>query len=108
MKIVCGKIITHRIEKTVNINGEIAYITKGDNNDVEDEEIVKYSNIIGKVIYVMPKFGKFIEILKNKIFFTFCIILLIAISYYDIRVKKRKISRKEIREKHEKKANFYF
>ena len=42
----------------------------------------------------MPKFGKIVSILKNKIFFSFCIITLISILIYDIRVKERKISRK--------------
>lgn len=87
---------------------QYGFITKGDSNDIEDGNIVTSNQVIGKVILVMPKFGKFVTILKNKIFFSFCIISLIAILMYDIRVKKRKISRKVIREKYEKKSDFYF
>lgn len=103
-----GELITHRISKISTVSGNNTYITKGDNNEVEDDEIVEYKDIIGKVIYVMPKFGTFVAILKNKFFFISCIILLIVITIYDIRVKKRKIDRKKIREKYEKKSNFYF
>lgn len=48
-----NQVITHRIEQ-INENG---YITKGDNNDVVDEEIVKEDDIIGKVLFKIPKVG---------------------------------------------------
>lgn len=92
----------------VNLGDEYGFITKGDNNEIEDDNIIPYNQVIGKVILVMPKFGKIVTILKNKLFFSFCIIVLIAILFYDIRVKKRKISRKIDREKYEKKSDFYF
>lgn len=103
-----GEIITHRIEKIVLADMRNAYITKGDNNDLEDEEVVKYNMIIGKVVYTAPKLGKLIKLLKNKIFFYFTIIILILILLYDRRVMKRKEKRKEIRERYEKKSDFYF
>lgn len=56
----------------------------------------------------MPKFGKIVKLLKNKVFFCFCITILIVILIYDVRVKKRKIARKIDREKYEKKSDFYF
>lgn len=103
-----GELITHRISKMTTLDGQRAYITKGDNNEVEDEEIVEYDKIVGKVIYVMPRFGNVVKVLKNKFFFTLCIILLSAIICYDIRVTKRKLARKEQRKKYEKKSSFYF
>lgn len=106
--IVVGSIITHRISRIVNLGEQYGFITKGDSNDIEDENIVTENRVIGKVILVMPKFGKFVSILKNKLFFCTLIIALIATLLYDIRVKKRKISRKLIREKYEKKSDFYF
>ncbi len=103
-----GKLITHRIIQIANDDGEYSFITKGDNNEVQDDEIVKYNSVVGKVIYTMPKFGSVVKILKNNFFFCFCIVLLIAILLYDIRIKNRKISRKLTREKYEKKSEFYF
>lgn len=103
-----GELITHRIEKIVLRDLKNAYITKGDNNDTEDEEIVTYDMIIGKVIYTMPRFGIFMKYLKNKVFFFMCILILIFITIYDKKQKQKKIERKIIREKHEKKSDFYF
>ena len=103
-----GEIITHRIEKVIMDNLKNAYITKGDNNDLEDEETVQYDMIIGKVVYTAPKLGKLIKLLKNKIFFAFSILILIIVLIYDRRLIKRNQERKEIREKYEKKSDFYF
>lgn len=103
-----GNIITHRISKIVNLGDGYGFVTKGDSNNIEDETIVRYDQVIGKVIITMPKFGKLIKLLKNKIFFCSCVIILVTILIYDIRVKKRKIYRKIDREKYEKKSDFYF
>ena len=101
-------IITHRISKVILSDMQKSYITKGDNNLAEDDEIVKYDDIIGKVIYVMPYLGSLIKILKNKYFFIGCITILILVMFNDIRVKRRKLERKKIREKYEKKSKFFF
>lgn len=54
-----GYTITHRIVHKYEENGETHYITKGDNNIIEDEGYVTIDNIIGKKIAVFPKLGKF-------------------------------------------------
>lgn len=103
-----GEIVTHRIEKIVLSDLQNSYITKGDNNENVDEKIVRYEDIIGKVIYVMPNLGNMFALFKNKYFFIGCMTVLVLVTLYDLRVKKRKIERKKIREKYEKKSNFYF
>lgn len=56
-----GVIITHRIiEKTAH-----GYITKGDNNNVEDDDIVKPENIIGEVKFSIPRLGYLINFLSR-------------------------------------------
>ena len=97
-----------RIERIIKADGKNSYITKGDNNEQEDEEIVTYDMIIGRVVSTMPQFGILVAVLKNKVFFSGCIIVLILIILYDIRIRKRKEERKIIREKYEKKSDFYF
>ena len=103
-----GEIISHRISNVLLAEKERAYKTKGDNNVTEDEEIVRYKDIIGRVIYIMPNLGNIMKLLKNQYFFIGCILLLILFTCYDIRIEKRKQKRKLIREKYEKKASFYF
>jgi signal peptidase len=103
-----GEIITHRIERIVERNSVKYYITKGDNNELEDEYTITDNDIIGKVIYTMPKLGLFMKLLKNKLFFAFCIFCLILIIIIDNNNRKKKLERKEIRKKYESKPDFYF
>lgn len=103
-----NEIITHRVEKVITVDLERAYITKGDNNISVDEDPVEYKDVIGKVIYTMPKFGSFVNLLKNEVFFSLCIIVLFAIALIDNKQKRKTLERKQTREKYEKKSDFYF
>lgn len=56
-----GVIITHRIiEETPE-----GYITKGDNNNVEDADILTKENIIGEVKFSIPKIGYVMDFLSK-------------------------------------------
>ena len=58
-----GVVITHRvIEETPE-----GYITKGDNNNVEDADILTKENIIGEVKFSIPKVGYIISFLSKPI-----------------------------------------
>ncbi len=103
-----NEVITHRIDRVISADMRPAFITKGDNNKVEDEEIVKYENIVGKVVLTMPKIGALVNLLKNKLFFVSILCLLFGIMYFDNKSKKRRQERKLVREKYEKKSDFYF
>ena len=54
-------IITHRI---VDIK-DSTYITKGDNNDVVDPFTVTDEDILGKVLFKIPKLGHLLEFLSR-------------------------------------------
>lgn len=54
-------VITHRI---VDIK-DSTYITKGDNNDVIDPFTINYKDILGKVIFKIPKIGYLLEFLSR-------------------------------------------
>ena len=59
--------ITHRIVEILQLpDGEIAFRVKGDANSVPDEEKVIPSNIIGKVMFKVPKLGKMQYYLASK------------------------------------------
>ncbi len=51
-----GDLIVHRVEQIYNDNGQLTFITRGDNNNVEDEP-VPASAYEGKVILKIPKIG---------------------------------------------------
>lgn len=103
-----GELITHRIEEIRKIGTLRTYITKGDNNEQPDSYPVTYEQIVGRVVYVMPKFGAFVNLLKNKLFFTMCIAILILVVLYDRYNRKKVLQRKKVREKYNKKSDFYF
>lgn len=56
-----GVIITHRIIKET----PEGYITKGDNNNVEDGEILTKDNIIGEFKFSIPKIGFLMSFLSK-------------------------------------------
>lgn len=56
-----GIVITHRIIEKTNEG----YITKGDNNNVNDSDILKEQDIIGEVKISIPKVGYVMNFLSN-------------------------------------------
>lgn len=92
-----GDINTHRIIKIENDNGVTKYTTKGDNNKNADKEKVTYEEIEGVYQFRIKGFGKLIELLKNKITLIILLIVLVLISFYQVRMSKRKLKRKEKR-----------
>ena len=62
-----NKFVIHRVVEIIDKDGHI-YKTKGDNNNVADFKYVSSSQIVGKVVQVIPKLGYpsiwFGEILK--------------------------------------------
>ncbi|MDU4935798.1 MAG: signal peptidase I [Peptostreptococcaceae bacterium] len=73
-----GVIITHRImEKTPE-----GYITKGDNNNVEDADILTEDNIIGEVKFSIPKIGYIMNFLSKPMVVAVEMILLAGFIFF--------------------------
>lgn len=96
-------VITHRISRIIEEDGERKYITKGDFNNAEDSESVTYNNIEGKVIRSVPQFGKIALMLQDKIVILFLIIVLYIYLVYSGKLKKKKMQRRMKRIDYEKK-----
>lgn len=95
-------IITHRIVKIEEENGIKKYTTKGDNNNTEDREKVKFEQIEGKYQFKINNFGIVIKILKSKITLVSLILIMALIYMYKIRIENKSKERKAKREKYEK------
>lgn len=93
------RVISHRIEDITKEKGEVKFITKGDNNEVEDKEPVDMKNIYGKVVFVIPKVGKIVNYIQNvRGFVNVCILIVIIcilINFRDNVINSRKIKRKK-------------
>ena len=68
--------ITHRIKEiTTDEDGNACYITKGDNNPVEDDSCAKFNNVIGKVIIRIPGLGHIQKFLASGFGWLLCILI---------------------------------
>lgn len=83
-------VITHRIENVIITDGNREYVTKGDNNNVQDNEMVKEKEIEGKLIAKIPYLGKLTLILKNEI-----VIIMFFSIYYIYLVKNHQLNKKK-------------
>lgn len=65
-----GAVNTHRVDSvSVSENGRIAYITKGDNNLIEDKYMVYTDDLIGRVIFISHGLGVAVRLLSNPLVF---------------------------------------
>lgn len=96
---------THRIVEILEDNGIIKYKTKGDNNKKEDKELVTYDKIEGVYQFRIKGFGKIVEVIKNKKTLVVLLIVLVLISVCQVRINKKRLTRKEKRYEYNK--NYY-
>lgn len=84
--------VTHRVVDVVDQQGEIAFVTKGDNNNVEDEKKVTADMLVGKQVWVIPKVGWIAHFMHGKTGFIGLVLLPLAgYLYLEIyeRMKKK-------------------
>jgi signal peptidase len=94
-------VITHRIASIdTNENGEKVIVTKGDNNNTEDSGTISFDDVEGKLIKIIPKFGKVVMFMQNKYFITIVLLL-----FYTYIVKSSTLQRKR-KERRRKRIEF--
>ena len=80
-----GITITHRVIEVSTLNGEYYYRTKGDNNNTADSTPVKANNVIGRVVFRIPKAGYIQQFLVSRTGWIVAIVLpCVGIVIYDI------------------------
>ena len=86
-----GQTITHMIrEKTTNHYGEAGFITYGTTTGVNDETVVTYPFILGKLQLTVPMVGTFFQFLKTTQGYIVCILIpfLMLILYQGVNTVK--------------------
>jgi len=77
--------VTHKINdiyENYNESGALGFQTKGVNNAEPDKDVVYESNIVGKVIFNVPRAGAVISYLRSNIYIIFIIFgIFIAVSF---------------------------
>lgn len=99
------KIITHRVVEIEKKNDSNSYVTKGDNNNLEDSKKVQEEDIKGKVTLTVRYLGNLIELLDNQIFFLILILIFLILILYKINIKEKKENRREKKKIEEEKRN---
>lgn len=96
-----GVTITHRIIKTELINGDRHYYTKGDANNSADTTPVSGKNIIGKVIFKIPKAGYLQQFMVSRFGWIVVVVLpCLSIIIYDIvKIFEKMFKLKKLKEK---------
>ncbi len=93
-----GIIVTHRIKDVIKdpVTGKYTYQTKGDANNTADFALAESHNIIGEVIFKIPKVGYVQEILASKGGLIICIFIpCLAVLSYDIVKLIKKMGKKK-------------
>lgn len=94
-----GRTISHRILGITKEKDGVKFITKGDNNEVQDKETVDINNVYGKVLFSIAKIGSAVHYIQNARgfinVFIFIIIVYILVSIKDTKKNKRKMKRKK-------------
>ena len=92
---------THRIVDIIEDKKIKRYKTKGDNNNIEDEELIQYNDIYGKYLFKIPKIGNTVNALQESNGLSYVLILLIIFIILKNKKDKTKEKRKLEREKYE-------
>ena len=96
-----GSVVTHRIVMISKEDGQNLYTTKGDSNEVEDDEQIKYEQVHGKYLFKIKGAGKFAQKLQeNNGLITVALIIMIFIILKNGKDKKKE-TRKRLREKYD-------
>lgn len=99
-----NKLITHRIiEIETDEEGNRQYVTKGDNNNIEDLEKVSCQEIEGKKTVRIPVLGKVVILLQDEVYIILIAIILLLIYLHTQKTEeKEKVRREKKKEEDEK------
>lgn len=77
--------VTHRITEIYEVNGKRTYRTKGDNNNTADMTTIPAENVIGRVVFRIPKAGYIQQFMVTKTGWIVVVVIpCLGIVIYDI------------------------
>ena len=88
-----GTVVTHRIQKIINEDGSVKYITKGDNNNVEDSRYVLPQQVEGIYKFKIRRLGNLAMFLQEPagmiISLSIPVILLVLVQIHTSKTDKK-------------------
>lgn len=97
--------ITHRILRIDKEEDTTLYVTKGDNNNIEDKRKVSFNEVEGKKIITLPKFGYLIEAAENQLVILIITLVVLIFLLARIQSEERKYNRREKKKNETKEKN---
>lgn len=71
-------VVTHRIVEVINDEGEIKFITKGDNNNINDADYVRESDVEGVYKFKISGFGTVLLVMQKPVTLIFTLIIIVG------------------------------
>lgn len=84
-------VTTHRIINVIKTSDNVCFETKGDNNNVQDEEVICKSSVEGKYVSRIPKVGNAIIFVQEPLGFAVMMLTLFIICIFIYFVSEKKI-----------------
>lgn len=78
-----GRVVTHRILEKNEVNNAVSYVTKGDANEAIDPSVIPESDVIGEVVFVVPKLGFIVAWSRTKFGIVAMVLIPTIIIIYD-------------------------
>ncbi len=85
--------IVHRAVEKYFMNGEWQYVTKGDNNNVQDSRPVSETRVVGKVVGKIPVLGYFPLFIKTSRGFIFVAGLMALVFFADFLLPEKRVEK---------------
>lgn len=93
-----GHVVTHRIVDIVEKNGEKQLVTKGDNNNASDADVVSIKDVEGKYLFKLSGFGNFVLMLQEPLTLFIILVVVVVVGVIWIMIGKNKLSKNERKE----------
>lgn len=62
-----SEIVIHRVVAKVEVDGQVALKTQGDNSPTPDTDLVRQQDLLGRMIYRLPGAGNIIRFLRSPV-----------------------------------------
>lgn len=91
-------VVTHRIVEIVTTNGKKEFVTKGDNNNIEDDGTVSLDKVEGKYINKISGFGNVLLVMQKPLTLVIILVIIIVAGILWIVLDNNKLSIDERKE----------
>ena len=98
-KVTEKTIVTHRIVNVINSESGVCFETKGDSNNVKDDNLVCSDRVVGKYIYGIPKLGNAIIFIQKPVGIILILVVILSASAVIYLIENNRATQKLLKDK---------